>query len=97
VGCRVYRRAAQATEIDHECVIPDTQTASVVSCSADGERDAALPREVDAGDHIGDVGAANDGSRSPVDRSVVDGPGLVVARVGGERESAPESRRELAQ
>jgi hypothetical protein len=95
VGCRVYSRAAQATEIDHECVIPDTQTASVVPCSADGERDVVLPREVDADDDIGDVGAANECGRSPVDRSVVDGPGLVVAGVRGECESAPYASHQL--
>ena len=68
----------------------------LVRSSADGECHVVLPCEVDAGDHIGDVGAPNDRSRSPVDRSVVDGPGLVVTRVRGERESAPYSSRELA-
>jgi hypothetical protein len=37
--------------------------------------------EVDTGDDIGDVGAPNQSSRSPVDRSVVDSPGLVIARI----------------
>ena len=81
VRCRVDRRAAHATEVDHERVVPDPETASVVRPAADGERHVVLAGEADAGDHIGDVGAPNDGSRSPVDRSVVDGPGLVVARV----------------
>lgn len=81
VGCGVHGGAPQATEVDDERVIPDTKTASVVRTSADGERHVMLPREVDAGDHIGDVGAPNEGSRPPVDRSVIDGPGLVVPRV----------------
>jgi hypothetical protein len=73
--------APHTTEVDHECVIPDTETASVVCSSADGECHVVLPGEVDTGDYIGDVGAANEGCWSPVDRSVIDGPGLVVARV----------------
>jgi len=85
----INRGAPQATEVDHECVIPDTETASVVCSSADGDFHVVLACEVDAGDHIGDVGAPNQGSWSPVDRSVVDGPGLVVARVGGECNRAP--------
>ena len=93
----INRGAPQATEVDHESVIPDTETASVVCSSADGERHVVLPCKVDAGDHIGDVGASNDGSRSSVHSSVVDGPGLVVARVRGERESAPYASRELVQ
>ena len=93
----VDRRAPQATEVDHESVIPDTETASVVCSSADGERHVVLPCEVDAGDHIGDIGAPNESSRSPVDRSVVDGPGLVVAKVGRERESTPYSSCEFVE
>jgi hypothetical protein len=89
VGRRDHGRAAQATEVDHECVIPDTEPASVVSSAADGESHVVLPREVDAGDHVGDIGTPNKGCRSPVNRSVIDGPGLVVARVRGECESAP--------
>jgi hypothetical protein len=61
----------------------------MVPSSADGQGYVVLPSEVDAGDHISDVGAANEGSWSPVDRSVVDGPGVVVAGVGRERDRAP--------
>jgi hypothetical protein len=93
----INRGAPQATEVDHECVIPDTETASVVCSSADGEFHVVLACEVDDGDHIGDIGAANECGRSSVHRAVVDGPGLVVARVWGERESAPYSCRELVQ
>jgi hypothetical protein len=93
----INRRAPQATEVDHESVIPDTETASVVCSSADGEFHVVLPCKVDAGDHIGDVGASHDGSRSSVHRSVVDGPDLVVGGVRRERKSASDTSRELVQ
>ena len=56
---------------------------ALCATAANGELDAVLAGEVDAGDDVGDVGAPGDGGRSPVDHSVVDGTGLVVARVAG--------------
>ena len=74
---------AHVAEVDHERVGPDAQAGGVVSSAADGERQAPLPREVDGGDHVGDVDAARDQARATVDAAVVDGAGLVVPGVAG--------------
>ena len=57
------------------------KSGAVVAAAADGHDDVVVAREIDRGDDVGDVGALGDERRALVDHRVVDGAGLVVARV----------------
>ena len=73
--------AAQLRQVDDEGAVPDAEPGRVVAAAADGDLDAVLAGEADAGDDVGGVAAAGDGRRVLVDHGVVDGAGVVVAGV----------------
>jgi hypothetical protein len=78
---RADRGAAQHRQVDDQGVVPDTQAGRVVAAAPDGDRDGAGAGKSHAGDDVRGVADAGDGLRMLIDHGVVDGAGLVVARV----------------
>ena len=80
---RIDADAVHRREVDHQPVVDGAQAGAVVAAAADGDGDAVLAGEVDGGDDVGHVGAADDERRMAVDHRVVDHAGVVVAGVAG--------------
>jgi hypothetical protein len=87
-GCRVDPHPVHRGEIDHQAVIDEAQSRAVVAAAADGHDEIVVTREVDRGDDVADGGALGDEGRVLVDHRVVDGAGVVVARIPGLDERA---------
>ena len=70
-------------EADHHPVVGDRASGDVVPAAAHGHLESGAAGERERGDHVGGRAAADDHRRAAVDEAVVDGPGLVVARIPG--------------
>ena len=81
VVLRVDRGAAQQGQVDDQGVVLHAEPRRVMAAAPDGDLDAVLAGEADAGDDVGDVPAARDGRGALVDHAVVDGAGLVIPGV----------------
>ena len=89
---RVDADVPHRRQIDDQAVVAHAQAAGVVAAAADRHQQLVLAAEVHRRDDVGDVGAAGDQARPPVDHPVVDLAGLVVLGVAG----AMNSPRRLA-
>ena len=94
-GRRVDGGRAQLAEVDHQGVVPHAEPRSVVATTPDREGHLIVACEIDAVDHVGDVGDPGDGPRVAVDGAVVDASGVVVVLVGSRDEPAAEPRVQL--
>jgi hypothetical protein len=100
-GLRIDDDIGHAREVDYHPVIDDPETPAVVAAAAYGDRHAVVSRK---GDRLRDVvraPAADDERRMAIDHPVVNGSGLVVARIPRADEMAAEvselAPREIAQ
>ncbi len=57
---RVDADAAHQGEIDDETIVADAEARAVVPAATDGNEQPVIAREVDGGDHVRGIGAAND-------------------------------------
>ena len=94
---RVYADAVHVAEVDDESPVADAEARRVVTSAADRQRQPLAPRVADGGDHVGDVGAADDALGVPVDHPVVDAAGVVVRGVGGVEEVAAQQTSQLGE
>src|SRR5262249_55929241 len=69
---RIDARVFNRSEIDHQTVIANSQTACVVTAAADGDNQIVFTREIYATDYICDIGAPRDQARFLMDHAVVD-------------------------
>jgi orotidine-5'-phosphate decarboxylase len=90
-GRRVNRCAAQAAEVDDEGIVPDPETATMVTTATDGERQYVVPCVRHAGDHVGHVGTPHDRERTSIYCAVVDGSRGVILRIRGGDDHASDS------
>ena len=81
-GRWVNRCAAQAAEVDDEGVVPNPETATMVTTAPDGERQHVVAGVRHAGNHVGYVGAPYDREWVTIHCAVVDGSRRVVLRIG---------------
>ena len=70
-------------EADHHPAVGHGAPGDVVPAAAHRHLESRAARERERGDHVGGRPGADDHRRAAVDEAVVDGPGLVVARVLG--------------
>ena len=89
-GCRVYMDVPDEGEINNQAIVTDSQASGVVAAAADGHPQVLLVPEANGGDDIGDIGAFCDQPRFAADHAVVYLPRLLVTRVGGLDQLAPE-------
>jgi hypothetical protein len=75
------RGAAQQRQVDDQGVVPYPQASCVVAAAPDGDLHAVVAAEPHAGDDVGGVAGAHDGSGTLVDHGVVDGARLVIAGI----------------
>ena len=78
---RVDLHAVHRREVDHQPVLAGAQPGAVVATAAHRQRQVALARERDRPGDVARTAAARDQRRPLVDRSVVDGPRLLVLGV----------------
>jgi hypothetical protein len=78
---RVYANPFHQAQIDHQPIVAEGQSRSVVTATAYRQQKVSFPGEVHSRDHIGDVSASCDQRRMLVDHRIVDGPRLVVSRI----------------
>ena len=93
-GRRIDADAIHQAQVEDHPVVAGAQARAVVPAAADGEEQAPLAGEVDGGDHVGNVGGADDERGVAVDHPVVDLARLVVARVARADEFAARAGRE---
>jgi hypothetical protein len=74
-----------------------TSAPSPTPATPDGDREAALAGETDGGDDVDGVAAVGDRRRMLVDHGVVDGAGVVVARVGRRDHVAVQGRGQVVE
>src|ERR1700712_2288152 len=90
---RVDDDALHGLEVEHE-PFTGPEPGAVVRSAADGEVEALLTGEGDAGDDVGDVDALGDQRGSNVHPGVEDGAGALVVGAGGPYQAAAELRLE---
>src|SRR5207244_12884490 len=71
----------QRREVEHDPAVADGMAVDTVTAALDGERQAGLAREEDAGDDVGRTRATHDQPRAAVDHRVEDGACLVITVV----------------
>ena len=76
--------APQAAKVDDEGVVPDPETAAMVTRRRGWRAAARVAGVRHAGHHVGDVGAPNDRERVSINCAVVHGPRRVILRIGSE-------------
>ena len=78
---RVDDDGAHLGEVDHQAVVAERPAGDVVAAAAHRDEDVVGAGEVDGGDHVGRVAAADDQAGVAVDRGVPDPAGGVVVGV----------------
>src|SRR5436190_16505794 len=89
-GRRVNMDVPDEGEIDDQAIVTDSQTSGIVAAAADGHAQVLLVPEANGGNDVGHIGASCDQARFTADHGVVDFPRLLVTRVGGLDQLAPE-------
>jgi hypothetical protein len=79
----IDRDVGHVGEADHQPAVGDGASRDVVPAAAYRDLDPRATCEGERGDHVAGRSGADDDPRAAVDEAVVDGPGLVVARVLG--------------
>ena len=92
---RADRGAAQQRQVDDQGVVPYPEAGCVVTAAADGDLHALVAAETHAGDDVGGVAAARDGSGMLVDHGVVDGACRVVAGISRHYQLASQCSGQL--
>jgi hypothetical protein len=77
-------------QIKYEAAIARTEPCYAVAAATDGERQTFVPREIDAADHVSDIGACNDEPRAAVDRRVVNAARGIISLIGRANDPAPQ-------
>src|SRR5882724_411117 len=92
---RIDEHARHGREIDDDAIVAQRATPDIVAAASDGDEKIMRAREFHGVDDIGDPGAAGDEARMPVDATVPDLAGLVVACIVGLDDRAVEALLEL--
>ena len=87
---RIDAHALHCREVDHQAVVAAAEAGAVMAAAADREQEAVLAREGHGGDHVGDVQSSHDHEGPLVDHAVVEGAGVVVARIAPWDQLAPQ-------
>src|SRR6185436_6736195 len=82
-------------EINDQAIVTDSQTSGIMAAAADGHPQVLIVPEANGGDNVGHIGAFCDQARFAADHAVVYLPRLLVTRVGGLDQLAPELTFEL--
>src|SRR4029450_1506170 len=77
-GPGVHPDPAHGRQVDGQTAVRQAEPWAAVPAAQDGDLQAAVPTEVDRGDHVPGVDAAGDDRWALVDHRVVDGAGVVV-------------------
>ncbi len=93
---RIDVHVLDGRKVDDQAVVADSQAASIMASAADGHAHIVLPPETYRGNHVGHVGAFGDQARFAADHRVVDLARLVVTRVRGFDQLAPELSFQLS-
>ena len=78
---RVHPHAAHARHVEHQSSLAHGKSCNVVTAAFDGQYEAVLAREVNAGHNIGNAEAARDERGPAVDHGIPDGARIVVPGV----------------
>jgi hypothetical protein len=93
----VHPHAVHERHVEHHGAVSRCQARDVVSAALDAKQKIVFSRKLHARDHVGDADAAHDKRRFPVDHSVPNGSGLLVAGVTRFKHRTPEAHLQTVQ
>ena len=91
----IDRDVVHVGEADHQAAVGHRSPGDVVAATADRHLEPVAAREGECRDHVAGRAGADDDCRAAVDEAVVDGPGLVVARVPSGEDGPGDPSRQV--